>query len=172
MWARRKDSRQPSCRTGTVQQQASAAGSPGNQGPGDISLDFADTDIREVVAQILGTILQGQLHDRPGGARHGDAAHATPLTRAQLLPALQALLARTAPPWCNRSAVPRRAERSAAAGAAAAGTAGAEPVPLRYASAEDLAKVLQPFVGAAARSPPIPAATRCWSAATRRRARR
>jgi general secretion pathway protein D len=42
----------------------------GGGGGGDISLNFADTDIREVVAQILGTLL-GQNY----GARYGHPAH-------------------------------------------------------------------------------------------------
>jgi len=130
-------------------QQASAAGSPGNQGPGDISLDFADTDIRAVVAQILGTILKVNYTIDP--AVHGTATLRTdtPLNRSQLLPVLQSLLAENGAALVQSGSLYRVVPiAQAAAVAAAAGTAGAEPVPLRYASAEDLAKVLQPFVGA------------------------
>ena len=130
-------------------QQASAAGSPGNQGPGDISLDFADTDIRAVVAQILGTILKVNYTIDP--AVHGTATLRTdtPLNRSQLLPVLQSLLADNGAALVQSGSLYRVVPiAQAAAVAAAAGTAGAEPVPLRYASAEDLAKVLQPFVGA------------------------
>src|SRR5262249_12110822 len=74
-------------------QQASATGAPGNPGPGDISLDFADTDIRAVVAQILGTILKVNYTIDP--TVHGSATLRTdtPLARSQLLPVLQSLLA-------------------------------------------------------------------------------
>ena len=70
---------------------------PGEAAPtpgGDISLDFADTDIREVVAQILGTMLKANYTIDP--AVHGtvDAAHrAAADLAAQLLPTLQTLLA-------------------------------------------------------------------------------
>ncbi|HTI83003.1 MAG TPA: secretin N-terminal domain-containing protein [Acetobacteraceae bacterium] len=134
---------------GTRQQQASAAGSPGNQGPGDISLDFADTDIRAVVAQILGTTLKLNYTIDP--AVHGTATLRTdtPLSRSQLLPVLQSLLAENGAALVQSGSLYRVVPiAQAAAVAAAEGTAGAEPVPLRYASAEDLAKVLQPFVGA------------------------
>ena len=52
------------------------------RGPGNISLDFADTDIREVVAQILGTILKVNYTIDP--AVHGTATLHTvrPLNRS------------------------------------------------------------------------------------------
>ena len=60
---------------------------------GDISLDFADTDIREVATQILGNILKLNYTIDP--AVHGAATLRTvrPLARTQLLSVLQSLLA-------------------------------------------------------------------------------
>ncbi|MBV9537889.1 MAG: type II secretion system protein GspD, partial [Acidisphaera sp.] len=60
---------------------------------GDVSLDFADTDIRAVVAQILGSLLRVNYTIDP--SVHGTATlrTSTPLARSQLLPALQTLLA-------------------------------------------------------------------------------
>ena len=57
------------------------------------SLEFADTDIREVVAQILGNILRVDYAIDP--SVHGTATLHTahPLAREQLVPTLQALLA-------------------------------------------------------------------------------
>ena len=60
---------------------------------GDITLDFADTDIRTVVAQVLGRLLGVNYTIDP--AVHGTATLQTPrpLSREQLLPTLEALLA-------------------------------------------------------------------------------
>jgi general secretion pathway protein D len=117
-------------------------------GVGDISLDFADTDIREVTAQILGNILRLNYTIDP--AVHGSATLRTahPLARSQLLPVLQSLLAQNGAALVQTGSLYRVVPvAQAVAAAAAAGTAGIETVPLRYASAEDLAKLLQPFVG-------------------------
>ncbi|HUB10534.1 MAG TPA: type II secretion system secretin GspD [Acetobacteraceae bacterium] len=114
---------------------------------GDISLDFADTDIRAVVAQILGTILRVNYTIDP--AVHGTATLRTqqPLTRSQLLPVLQSLLAENGAALVQAGSLYRVVPTAqAAAIAAAAGTAGVVAVRLRFVAAEDLAKVLQPFV--------------------------
>jgi general secretion pathway protein D len=122
-------------------------------GPGDISLDFADTDIREVVAQILGTILKVNYTIDP--AIRGTATLHTvrPLNRSELLPALESLLAQNGAALVSSGALYRVVPIAQAATTAAtgAGTAGVVVVPLRYASAEDLGKVMQPYVGAGAR---------------------
>ncbi len=121
-------------------------------GGGDISLNFADTDIRTVVAQILGQILQVNYTIDP--AVHGSATFhsTTPLSNAQLLPVLQALLSENGATLEQSgglyNVVPTAAagpSGTAAAGAAAG--AGSVVVALRYADAATLAGVLQPFVG-------------------------
>ncbi len=128
------------------------------EGGGDISLDFADTDIREIVAQILGNLLKVNYTIDPGV--HGTATlhTARPLTRAQLLPTLQTLLAQTGASLLQTGAlyrvVPAAAGASSAELAGSDVSAGAVVVPLRYASAEDLAKVLQQFVGNGAKVVP------------------
>lgn len=129
-------------------QQAAGGGSAAASGVADISLDFADTDIRAVVAQILGTILKVNYTIDP--SVHGSATLRTdtPLTRTQLLPVLQSLLAQNGAALVQSGTLYRVVPIAAAAAVAAeSGTAGTEPVTLRYASADDLAKVLQPFVG-------------------------
>jgi general secretion pathway protein D len=122
-------------------------GSPASPG-GDISLDFADTDIREVVAQILGNMLKVNYTIDPGV--HGSVTLRTvaPLSRTQLLPTLESLLAQ------NGAAVVQSGDlyrvvpaNQAAAASGTDGTAGTVVVQLHYAGAEDLAKVLQPYVG-------------------------
>ncbi len=149
-----------------LQQPVVSYGTPGtvslppNQqsGTGDVSLDFADADIRAVVAQILGSILNVNYTIDP--AVHGTATLHTvrPLARSQLLPTLQALLSETGATLVETNGLYRVVPISAAAGAAGAGgaaaglaassdTAGGQLVPLHYASAVDLAKVLQPYAG-------------------------
>jgi len=131
----------------TPQNPATPAAPAGATG-GNISLDFADTDIREVVAQILGTILKVNYTIDP--AVHGTATLRTqqPLARSQLLSVLQSLLAENGAALVQAGGLYRVVPTAqAAAVAAVAGTAGTMPVALHYASAEDLAKLLQPFVG-------------------------
>ena len=123
---------------------------PGTSGTGDISFDFADTDIREVVAQILGTILRVNYTIDP--AVHGTATLRTvrPLSRDQVLPALQAMLSQNGATLVRSGEIYRIVPSASVAGsptlAGDDASAGSVVVPLRYASAEDLAKVLTPFV--------------------------
>jgi general secretion pathway protein D len=117
--------------------------------PGDVSLDFADTDIREVVAQVLGTLLTVNYTIDP--AVHGSATLHTvrPLNRAQLIPTLESLLAQDGAALITSGGLYRvvPAAQAAAIAASGPGTAGAVIVPLRYASADGLLKVMQPYVG-------------------------
>lgn len=119
---------------------------------GDISLDFADTDIREVVAQILGTILKVNYTIDPSIRGTASLRTVIPLARSQLIPTLQTLLSQSGAGLIQTGGLYRVLPIAAAAAAAASGLAGdatsggSAVVPLRFASAEDLAKVLQPFV--------------------------
>jgi general secretion pathway protein D len=150
-------------------QVAYGAGTAGSSGPGaqagggeasagDISLDFADTDIREVSAQILGTILKLNYTIDP--AVHGTATLHTvrPLNRTELVPVLESLLAQNGAALVTNGSLYRVVPTAQAVATAATGvgTAGAVVVPLRFASAEDLAKVLQPYVGEGGKIAPDP----------------
>jgi len=119
-------------------------------GGGDISLDFVDTDIREVVAQVLGTILRVTYTIDPAVRGNATLRTATPVARSQLLPALQALLAQNGAALVQSGDIYRVVPAAAGSPVLAGGdgTSGGGIVPLHYASAEDLAKVLQPYVGA------------------------
>jgi len=138
--------------------QAAPPLEPRNNQPGDTTLDFADTDIREIAAQILGTILKVNYTIDP--AVHGSATLHTvrPLNRSELLPTLQSLLAQ------NGASVVVNGSLYRVVPAAQVGTtvanddnaAGAVVIPLHYASAEDLAKVLQPYVGEGGKVVPDP----------------
>jgi general secretion pathway protein D len=130
-------------------EQPPAQSPPVEQGAGDISLDFADTDIREVVAQVLGMILKVNYTIDPGV--HGTATLHTvrPLNRSELVPTLESLLAQNGAALVMNGSLYRvvPAAQAVATAAAGPGAAGAVIVPLQYASAEDLAKVMQPYVG-------------------------
>jgi len=125
---------------------------------GDVSLEFADTDIREVVAQILGSILHVNYTIDPAVRGTVTLRTAAPLARAQLIPALQTLLSQNGATMVQAGELYRVLPSAAVSGVAASGptTAGAAVVPLRYAQADDLAKVLQPFVGAGGRVVAVP----------------
>ena len=120
-----------------------------SQEPGDITLDFADTDIREVVAQILGTILKVNYTIDPSIRGAATFHTARPLNRTELVPMLESLLAQNGAALVSSGSVFRvvPAAQAVTSAATTPGTAGAVIVPLRYASAEDLAKILQPYVG-------------------------
>jgi general secretion pathway protein D len=120
-------------------------------GPGDISFNFADTDIREVVAQILGNTLRVNYSIDPAVRGAATLRTTTPLARSQVLPALNALLAQNGAAIVETAGLYRVVPAAAAAGAGLAGgvdVSGSGIIPLRYASAEDLAKLLQPYAGA------------------------
>ena len=121
------------------QQPARAAFS--SSGPGIFMLDFADTDVREAVAQILGSMLGVSYTIDP--SVHGTVTlhTAKPLARDQLLSTLQALLAGNGAALVSAGGIMRVVP------AGAAGTAGSRVIQLRYVSAEELAKVLQPLAG-------------------------
>ncbi|HUC16838.1 MAG TPA: type II secretion system secretin GspD [Acetobacteraceae bacterium] len=116
---------------------------------GNISLDFADTDIREVCAEILGNILKVNYTIDP--AVHGTASLKTvhPLTPAQLLPTLQTLLAGNGAALVLSGDIYRVVPASTAKNAVGGSnnTAGGVVVTLHYATADTLAKVLAPYVG-------------------------
>jgi general secretion pathway protein D len=142
-------------------QARGAVGGAGGGG-GDIVLDFADTDIRDVVAQILGNILRVNYTIDPA-VRGTATLHTTvPLTRAQLLPTLQALLGQAGATLVQSGGLFRVITGNAALATAnlAGGDAayGSTLVPLRYAGAEDLAQALRPYVGVSGKIIPAPGA--------------
>jgi general secretion pathway protein D len=121
---------------------------------GDVSLNFADTDLREIVRQVLGGILQVNYSIDP--SVHGTASIETvkPLRRAELLPTLQLLLEQNGATLVQSGDLYRVIPTAAAAASPTVGTdatAGTQMAQLRYASARELAKVLEPFIGEGAR---------------------
>ena len=122
-----------------------AAGGAIASGPAQYSLDFADTDVREAVAQILGTMLDLNYSIDPAVKGTVTLRTSRPLTAAQLLPALETILGSVGAALVRADGLYRVVP------AATAGGAGALVVPLNYVSADDLAKVLQPLAGANAK---------------------
>jgi general secretion pathway protein D len=118
---------------------------------GDVTLNFVDTDIREIVRTILGTTLNLNYTIDPNVHGTGSIETGTPMQRSALIPTLETLLNANGATLIERNGVysvvplPAGATRNLVSGANAIG-AGAEIVPLRYASAKDLGKVLEPYV--------------------------
>ncbi|OYV84712.1 MAG: type II secretion system protein GspD, partial [Acidiphilium sp. 21-68-69] len=127
----------------------SLPGAPLPAGSGDVSLDFADTDIRAVVAQILGNMLHVTYTIDPAVQGKATLRTAHDIPASALIPTLQTLLAQ------NHAALIRSnglyqvvpADKAAAALATAPGLDGSSVVTLTHVSAAHLAAVLQPYVG-------------------------
>ncbi|HEY1430548.1 MAG TPA: secretin N-terminal domain-containing protein, partial [Stellaceae bacterium] len=119
---------------------------------GDVTLNFVDTDIREIVRTILGTTLNVNYTIDPNVHGTGSIETGVPLPRSALLPTLETLLNANGATLIERNGIyavvplPAGATRNLVSDASAVG-AGTQIVPLRYASAKDLAKVLEPYVG-------------------------
>jgi len=140
---------------------------------GTISLDFADTDVRDAVAQILGTILHANYTIDPAVKGTVTLHTATPLAPEQLVPTLQALLSQVGATLYQAGALYRITtvgvvQGGGPGGAAGGGSGGPSPalagseslagsamVALHFAGAQDLAKALQPFVQSGARIAPV-----------------
>jgi general secretion pathway protein D len=118
---------------------------------GGVTLNFLDTDIREIARAILGTTLKLNYTIDP--RVHGTASidTGTPLPRSALLPTLETLLNQNGATLVARDGIYN--VMPTAAGVATNGVAGtsgigagAQVVQLRYTAATDLAKVLEPYV--------------------------
>ncbi len=123
---------------------------------GDVTLNFADTDIREIVRTILGTTLKVNYTIDPAVHGTGSIETGKPLPRSALLPTLEGLLNQNGATVVERNGVYAVVPIAAgvvtnqAAGANSVG-AGAQIVPLRYTAAKDLAKLLEPYVAEGAK---------------------
>jgi general secretion pathway protein D len=118
---------------------------------GDITLNFVDTDIREIARTILGTTLKLNYTIDPNVHGTGSIDTGTPLPRSALLPTLETLLNANGATLVVRNgvyavvpiAVGNTTNPVSGENAIGAGT---QVVPLRYAAAKDLAKLLEPYV--------------------------
>ncbi len=123
--------------------------------PGDVSLDFTDTDVRTLAAEVLGRILRVNYTIDPAVRGSATLRTAAPIPRVRVLPALEAALEGAGASIIQSGGLYRVIPEAALAASgltpAETGTAGSTVVGLRYAGAADLARVLQPFVGAGGR---------------------
>jgi general secretion pathway protein D len=118
---------------------------------GDVTLNFVDTDIREIARTILGTTLKLNYTIDPNVHGTGSIDTGTPLPRSALLPTLETLLNQNGATVVVKSGVyavvpiARGIATNPVSNPDALG-AGAQVVALRYAAARDLAKMLEPYV--------------------------
>src|ERR1700704_6609507 len=118
--------------------------------PGDISLNFVDTDIREIVRVVLGTTLKLNYTIDPAVQGTATLEVARLMPRSVLLPTLETLLNQNGATLTVRDGIYR--VQPLAAGAVAGivagpeAVSGTEVVTLRYAAAKDLVKILEPYV--------------------------
>jgi general secretion pathway protein D len=118
---------------------------------GDITLNFVDTDIREIARTILGTTLKLNFTIDPNVHGTGSIDTGTPLPRSALLPTLETLLNANGATLVVRNGVyavvPIAVGNTTNPVSGENGIgAGIQVVPLRYATARDLAKVLEPYI--------------------------
>jgi len=118
---------------------------------GDVTLNFVDADIREIVRTILGTTLNLNYTIDQNVHGTGSIETGAPLPRSALLPTLETVLNENGATLIQRNGVyavvplPAGSTHNLVSGSNAVG-AGTQLVPLRYAAAKDLAKVLEPYV--------------------------
>jgi general secretion pathway protein D len=119
---------------------------------GDVTLNFADTDIREIARVILGTTLKLDYTIDPRVHGAGTIDTGTPLPRSALLPTLETLLNQNGATLIRKDGLYQVVPIAAAtatntvAGINGAGT-GSQLIRLHFAAAGDLAKVIQPYIG-------------------------
>jgi general secretion pathway protein D len=137
---------------GVAQRQASVPASAGQDGePGEVTLKFADTDIREIVRVILGGTLKLNYTIDPAVRGTATLDTPVPLRRSELLPTLELLLNQNGATLARRgglySVVPLGSAKAArvVSGVQIPGS-GSQVVPLRYAGAKELAKLFEPYV--------------------------
>jgi general secretion pathway protein D len=114
---------------------------------GEITLDFTDLDIRDATSQILGDILHVNYTVDPAVRGTATLHQVASMSRPQLVATLQSLLASNNATMVETAGLYRVLPAPGASGSLGAGSdANSAAVSLRYASAVELAKVLQPFV--------------------------
>jgi general secretion pathway protein D len=129
---------------------------------GDVTLDFVDADIREIAHTILGNMLKVNYTIDPDVKGTASIETGKPISRAALLPILETLLNQNGATVVKKDGVYRvtligpGAVSNVIAGGGALG-AGTQVVALHYASADQLAKVLKPYVSGSSKIDPDPA---------------
>lgn len=117
----------------------------------EVTLNFVDTDIREIVRVILGATLKLNYTIDPAVQGTATLDIGRPLPRSALLPTLETLLNQNGATLVARDGVYSVVPLAAGAVSNTVPSAdtvgsGTQIVPLRYAAAKDLVKVLEPYV--------------------------
>jgi len=129
---------------------------------GDISLNYVDTDVREIVRLILGEILKVNYAIDPGFQGTVTVQTARPLRREELISTLQGLLTQAGGQLTYQNGIYRVSalgDESNIPPIVGGGSmeAGAQVVSLRYASAKQLAAILDTYAGEGVKIVPDPA---------------
>jgi general secretion pathway protein D len=125
-------------------------------GKGDIVLNYVDADVREIARLILGDTLNLNYTIDPGFMGTVTIQTARPLARDALLPTLQGLLEQVGGTLSYQNGIFRiglAMDETLVPPVVAGGgvESGTQVVRLRFASARQLARLLEPYVGEAAR---------------------
>ncbi len=128
---------------------------------GDITLNFVDTDIREISRVVLGETLKLNYTIDSGVQGTATLEIGKPVPRAALLSLFETLLNQNGATLVERDGIYRvmpAGANAAFSNVAAPGTVGSgtEVAPLRFASAKDLAKVIEPYVAEGGKISPDP----------------
>jgi general secretion pathway protein D len=121
-------------------------------GPGEYTLDYVDSDIREIVRALLGNTLQVNYSLDPAVQGSATVKITSPISRDGLMSVLAGLLAQNGAAMAYQNGVYRIAPLGAGGAVApvvAGGEygAGSQVLTLRYASAARLAALLEPYAG-------------------------
>lgn len=124
------------------------------QAPGDITLDFSDVDVHDVVRSVLGEILKVPYVIDPGVSGHVTLKTGAPIGQSAVLPALETALKANGSAIVlsngiyNIVPVADAAKRGGEVSANAGGVAGygTEIVSLSFVSADEIQKILEPLI--------------------------
>jgi len=118
---------------------------------GDISLNYVDMDVREIARLILGETLKANYSIDPGFQGRVTIQTARPLKRSELIPTLQALLNQAGGQVTLESGIYRISAQGSDSEippvVGESSMAGGQVITLRYASAKQLATMLNPYAG-------------------------
>ncbi len=132
--------------------KATAHGAGAETDDEGVTLNYVDTDVREIVRQVLGDILKVNYVIDSGFQGQATIQTSKPLKREELLPTLQTLLAQNGGSLTYQNGLFRigPADDASIVPPVVDGQTtgmGSQVVALRFASAKQLVAVLQPYVG-------------------------
>ena len=142
--------------TGAVVDTAAAAGRPRRGAAGDITLDFVESDLRDVVRAILGDILNVNFVIDPNVSGKVTLSTGRPVREADLLPTLEAVLASQGARLIAYDSLYRITRSNAPSAVAGGGIdVGSSPAqreasyrifPLEWIAANEMQQILEPLL--------------------------